>query len=417
MASPCKTIGHAMDQAKSGTLRVYACGNGGSYNENLVVGTSRDGVAVYGGLDCTTTPSQWVYNAADKAQVAPTAQGYALQVTGLTTGVTFADFGFTSQAATTAGQSSIAVFVSGSSGVLLERCSVTAGVGLQGQDQSQPTGYSSAAPNGNNGILISGGGESENTSCSSSTGGAGGQPTMGGQDGTDGTPGSSNKGLASGQSCALGSTGGNGSPGGPGSLGGGATTWASFAASGWLPSAGLAGGAGAVGQGGGGGASVDNTGGGGSGGAGGCGGAPGTPGTGGGSSIAVLAYQSSVDLETFVLAAGNAGRGGNGAAGQIGQGGGIKGNGFGDACAGGKGGNGGNGGPGGGGAGGLSAGVVWYGTAPTLNGTSTPMAATLSNVTLGSAGVAGTGGSGVSCSSTGNDCGLPGQAGAVIAFP
>jgi hypothetical protein len=131
----------------------------------------------------------------------------------------------------------------------------------------------------------------------------------------------------------------------------------------------------------------------------------------------VLAYQSSVDLETFVLTAGNAGRGGNGAAGQIGQGGGIKGNGFGDACAGGKGGNGGNGGPGGGGAGGLSAGVVWYGTAPTLNGTSTPMAATLSNVTLGSAGVAGTGGSGVSCSSTGNDCGLPGQAGAVIAFP
>jgi hypothetical protein len=415
MASPCKTIGHAMDQAKSGTLRVYACGNGGSYNENLVVGTSRDGIAVYGGLDCTTTPSQWVYNAADKAQVAPTAQGYALQVTGLTTGVTFADFGFTSQAATTAGQSSIAVFVSGSSGVLLERCSVTAGVGLQGQDQSQPAPYSSAAPNGNPGTVISGGGVSENASCVSSAGGAGGQPTAGGQDGTDGTPGSSNKDTVA--ECQASTVGGVGAPGVPGSTGAGAASWASFAASAWSPTPGLSGGAGAVGQGGGGGASVDITGGGGAGGAGGCGGAAGSPGTGGGSSISVLAYQSSVDLETFVLTAGNAGRGGNGAAGQTGQSGGIKGNGFGDACAGGKGGNGGNGGPGGGGAGGLSAGVVWYGTAPTLNGTSTPTAATLPTVTLGSAGVAGTGGSGVSCSSAGNDCGLPGQAGAVIAFP
>ncbi len=148
---PVRTLGTAMDLAKAAGKRVYACGNNGTYDENLVVGSSRDGVGVYGGLDCTSVPSQWTYVAADVAVVAPTAQGYALAVTGLTAGVTFEDFGFTAQAGSLAGDSSIGVFAASSSNVLLRRCSVTAGAGMPGQDQSQPAPYSAAAPLGNPG--------------------------------------------------------------------------------------------------------------------------------------------------------------------------------------------------------------------------------------------------------------------------
>lgn len=413
--APVATVGHAMDLAKAAGKRVYACGTAGSYTaENLAVGTSRDGVAVYGGFNCTTTPSQWTYNVADIATMAP-ASGYALAVTGLTTGVTFEDFGFQSIAATTDGQSSIAVFASNSSNVLLKRCNVQAGAGFQGQDQSQPAPYANPAPSGSAGLLTNGGGVTTNPSCTTSTGGAGGQPTGGGQDGTDGTPGPSNADTVA--ECNASMNGGPGEPGASGGAGAGASVLASFAASGWTPMGGVAGGAGGIGQGGGGGASVDLTGGGGGGGAGGCGGIGGTAGTGGGSSIDVLVFQSSVDLEACTLTAQNAGRGGNGAAGQTGQPVGSHGNGFGSACAGGKGGAGGNGGGGGGGAGGVSAGVVWVGTAPTIDGTSTPSASTLANVTIGTGGAGGTGGSGVSCSNAGNDCGIAGTQGAVVQGP
>lgn len=408
--APFKTIAAAMTLAKAASKSVYACGNNGTYNENLVVGSAVDGVKVYGGLDCTTTPSQWKYVAADLASVAPTTAGYALEVQGLATGVTFEDFSFTSLAGVNPGDSSIAVFATGSAGVLLRRATVMAGAGNNGQSQTQAPSMSTA-PGGSSGSVTSGGGSMPNTACPTSTGGAGGQPGPSGGDGNDGTPDvASNKGLASAQSCATGSTGGNGANGGVGSDGAGATTWASLSGSGWLPSAGAAGGAGGIAQGGGGGAAVDATGGGGGGGAGGCGGSGGPAGAGGGSSIAVLVYQSSIDVEGCTLNANAPGAGGNGAAGQLGQTGGVHGTGFVNACQGGKGGNGGNGGGGGGGAGGLSAGVVWLGTAPTINGATVSSASTLASVsTAASGGAAGAGGGA-------SNPGMAGTAAAVVQF-
>ncbi|MGH7296824.1 MAG: hypothetical protein ACRELB_17935 [Polyangiaceae bacterium] len=144
--APVATVGHAMDLAKAAGKRVYACGSAGNYvAENLAVGTSRDGVKAFGGLDCTTTPSQWVYNASDKATMAP-ASGYALQVLGVTTGVTFEDFGFSAANATGVGASSIAVFASNASGVVLERCNVQTGAGTAGQSQNQAAPAAAAPP-------------------------------------------------------------------------------------------------------------------------------------------------------------------------------------------------------------------------------------------------------------------------------
>lgn len=86
------------------------------------------------------------------------------------------------------------------------------------------------------------------------------------------------------------------------------------------------------------------------------------------------------------------------------------------ACSGGVGGHGGSGGGGGGGAGGLSVGVAWTGTAPSIDGTATPTATTLPNVTLGTAGKAGAAGAGGPAFKTtapASNPGLDGTAGVV----
>ncbi len=89
---PYATIANAMHQAATtGTPavnRVYACG---TFTAPVTVTAADDGVTVYGGFDCTT----WVYSAATPTTVAPMGAGYALQVSGLTTGVKFEDFAFT----------------------------------------------------------------------------------------------------------------------------------------------------------------------------------------------------------------------------------------------------------------------------------------------------------------------------------
>ena len=410
-AAPYATVGNAMDEAKTkGLARVYACGSAGSYSSgpNLVVGMSRAGLTVYGGLDCTTTPGTWTYNASDRATVAP-ASGYAVQVTAA---VTFEDFGFVSAPGTAAAPSSIAVFVSNATGVVLERCNVQAAAAAAGQNPPQPPAYTSAAPNGNPGGppktappgTGAGGMAIANPSCPTSIGGAGGSAVAGELDGQTGQPGVNNSGTSA--DCL--GTGQGGSVGASvttsGSPGTAASSWAALSASGWIPSAGQSGEPGAVGQGGGGGG-VDvagaTIGGGGGGAPGGCGGVGGPPGTGGGSSIALLADNSSIALEACTLLASNAGNGGDGAPGQTGQlgGGGGVGNGT-ASCAGGGGGQGGPGGPGGGGAGGLSAGVVWTGTVPTITG---------GTQTFGTAGTAGQNGDGTTTAT-------PGTAAAVVAF-
>jgi hypothetical protein len=410
-AMPYATIGKAAGVAATGKKRVYACG---TFKSAVALTSADDGVTIYGGLDCTS----WAYSAATPTTVAPTTAGYALQLTSVS-GATFEDFSFTSIAGTNPSDSSIAVLATGSSGVVLRRTTVSAGGAVDGQNQTPPAPFTSAAPSGSPGTTSNNGGITTFT-CSNgtgtSTGGAGGSPVLGGNAGNPGTPGTPNGGIVA--TCiATGAGGGDGAPGGTGSAGAGAASWATLSASGWAPLAGSGGSNGAVAEGGGGGASINTNGGGGGGGAGGCGGVAGAGGTGGGSSIAVLAYQSSVDLEQCPLNAQRAGNGGDGAQGQAGQSGGSGEPGGGQACSGGAGGQGGNGGPGGGGAGGVSAGVVWFGTAPTINGVSTTQAATLTGVTVGAAGAAGLGGNGTACGMTGNNCGLAGSQGAVVQFP
>jgi hypothetical protein len=438
MSDPFSRVADAIAAATGESDRVLACA--GSYDEALTLGSSSPqdagsidlqdaeseaaqeeaafsgGVTLFGGLDCA---NGWQYTGA-KAILAPMTRGAALTVKGLAVGLTFEDFGFHAVPATESGESSIAVFASGSAapGLVLIRCELVAGAGQPGTDATAVMGFDAGAPPGQPGTANGGGGNAPNTCggvAMASVGGAGGQPGAAGGDGQDGTPGPSNKGTEA--DCG----GGNGSVGVGGGAGAGASSWAAFGQNGWVTTWGASGGPGAVGQGGGGGGSVDNSGGGAGGGAGGCGGAGGAPGTGGGSSVALLVYQSSVDLEQCSITTDNAGRGGNGATGEIGELGGTKGLVVaGTGCAGGKGGSGGSGGGGGGGAGGLSVGVLWSGTAPTIDGSPVGQAVaadaggttgTLSQVNVGTAGAAGMHGSGGAAVTPGANAGTDGTDG------
>ena len=433
-ASPLNSVDAGITLALSGAdagirKRVYVCG--GSYDESIAIDASRDHVQVFGGLHC----SDWSYSG-EKTAIAPSAPGIPLTLSSLTDAlfvdleIDAADAPSTAPTAAGApGASSLGVFVSGSKNVLMQRCTITAGQGQPGQDQTAVAAFSTVAPSGDPGVMLGGGHATPNVcgnGTGTSTGGSGGGPSASGQDGNDGTPGSSNKDTVA--LCTANTGGGPGANGSGGGAGPGASDWAAFTATGWVPKNGLAGANGVVGQGGGGGATVDTPGGGGGGGAGGCGGIGGAPGTGGGSSIAVLAYGSVLDLEQCVLSAANAGRGGNGAAGQIGQSGGDRGNGYGNkACSGGTGGAGGSGGGGGGGAGGLSAGLVWSGsTAPTVDGSPVTSNATLPAVkhlgTYGAAGQHGAGGAAVAAGANAGTDGTDGRAGtgsppAVVQLP
>ena len=402
-SAPTQTIGHAMDLAKAAGKRVYVCG--GSYAEQLVVGSSRDGVNVYGALDCAT----WTYGAANRVVVAPTQNGNALEIEGLQTGVTFEDVEFDAQNASAGipGASSVAVFVSSSQGTMFDRVTMVAGNGSDGAPGGSigtatnwfgtPPAY--AELNGNN-AEDAGGAPSKQCTCadqSQTSGGAGGGPMNIPTPGA-GTPEYSDAGAgvsgANALSCASGGTGQNGgdapvpiantSSGSPGSC----------SRSGWLPGAGSAGDDGKPGQGGGGGGNGRLSSGSGGGGAcGGCGGAGGKGGQGGGASIALLSFQSSIALTDCTLTAGAAGNGGVGGAAEAGQGGGIMGgNGNLGGCPGGAGGAGAGGNSGQGGPGGLSLGIGYVGTPPTIDGVIVTQASTQSGITIGATGSGGAGG-------------------------
>ena len=418
-AHPYATLGHALDMAATGTKRVYACGSAGNYTENLTLGTSRDGLAAYGGLDCTTTPGTWTYSASKLATVAP-ASGYALQVSALTKGATFEDFAFqavsapTSAPASGPGASSIAVLVSGAAGVTFTRGKIVAGSGQPGaQGVLSPFSFPSAAQlHGNPGTTASGGAAlaALRPDGSTTTGGNGGDPPMG-----NGGPGQPNLGQGAGGTFAAcdAMTGGQGQLGGSGQPGGngpGATTAGALSGMVWQPASGSAGKPGAPGQGGGGGgaSSTGGVGGGGGGGAGGCGGAGGGAGGGGGASIGVLAINATgLAFNSVILITANGGPGGAGAGGQSGQSpGGTKGvvTGAG-GCNGGNGGSGGIGGPGGGGAGGSSVGIFYSGAMPTVDAT------TQTGFQQGSMGAKGAGGA------PGTNDGVPGSSGLLVAAP
>ena len=314
-ARPLYTLGQAMDAARaSGKERVYACG--GTFAEQLKVGASRDGVAMYGGLDCTS----WTYGSQNLVKVVPMQPGYVLDLEGLVQGATFEDLAFVAQSANgaTAGESSIGVFISGSQNVALHRVSIRAGNAADGAPGAPggPTLDGGAATAGTNWLgslpyaelngndAIDAVGASQKTcTCPDGTGSVGGR----GGGSSDAGPQIPGVGLpiydSDGGAGLVGrnstSCGGGGAPiqqglDAPSTMNAApGHSWGSVVATGWTAAASAPGVNGMPGQGGGGGGNgLGGVGGGGGGACGGCGGAGGEPGAAGGSSVALLSYQS-----------------------------------------------------------------------------------------------------------------------------
>jgi hypothetical protein len=410
-ASPCLTIANAMAVSVTATTkRVYACGAFAPAGP-VTVTAAVDGVTVYGGFTCGT----WAYSAGTPTTVEPTVAGYALSVTGTTTGVEFRDFSFTALNAptivatgNTAAASSVAVFANGAK-LTLTRVAVNAGSGQPGAGGATAyANYSGAnSDTGGPGTVTSAGGAAGGPNdCldgTLSTGGVGSSLTpftLAGNGSATPAVGSANGGSTGGGGTTC--TGGASSDGAnglaPTTQAPGSQTIGSLGSGGWAPgSPGTSGTDGNPGQGGGGGGSSTSGGGGGGGGAGGCGGGKGDGGQTGGASIGILAFNSNVTLtgNTVGITTASGGIGGAGSHAQDGQAGAAGGSGETvSGCSGGTGGIGGGGGGGGGGAGGPSAGIVWKGTAPNINGAPVSSAATLSGFTVGAPGSGGGGGNG-----------------------
>ena len=275
------------------------------------------GVRMYGGFKCT----DWTYEGGQRAVVAPSAKGYALEVDSVTDPVVIEDMEFDAQNGTAKGDSSVAAFVHGSTDVALHRDKLVAGKGVDGAAGvlNKFTYPTQTALNGNP-AFRSGGAQSSRATCPA------GDQTTGGQGGCGpaarGRTGLPDLGAGQGGKAAAavqGRSGHDGNPAPAESAAAGATTSGTLDASGWTPTNGSGGKAGGPGQGGGGGASSATAGGGG-GGCGGCGGAGGPGGKGGGASVALMVLDSTVSVDAgSELVTANAGAGGKGAAGQAGQ--------------------------------------------------------------------------------------------------
>jgi uncharacterized membrane protein YgcG len=112
--APFRTIGAA--QAAGAKLgRIFVCAT--TYDEHVNLTKS---VSLYGGYSC----ADWTYATANVPKIAPSTEGYALQLTGVT-GVTIEDIAFASQPGGAPGASSVAAFVSGSTATFV-RAEITA---------------------------------------------------------------------------------------------------------------------------------------------------------------------------------------------------------------------------------------------------------------------------------------------------
>lgn len=417
---PMKSITGALAKL-NGRPRIYVCE--GTYPESVKL---TQPISIYGGFACGT----WAHTGV-KPKVFGSAAGAALSLSMTSTPIVIQDLEVIAADALQPGKSSIAVLIASASGVTLRRFIARAGKGSNGVDGATLPDFSpAAAPDGTNGG--SGGAETVNPKCTTSKGGRGGN--NGGPNGVTGqvpvTPVYPNfatgAGGSPGGTCAQGG-GMNGSYGLAGASGAGATVLGTLDASGWKPADGSSGGNGGDGQGGGGGAQLLADAVGGSGGAGGCAGAGGAAGRGGGASIALAVFESPVTLEQSTLEAKDAGRGGNGGKGQKAQLGGTKGStSSANACDGGFGGIGGSGGGGGGGAGGVSAGILYRGITPKLDGAEVASADAHPAISIGQSGAAGMKGPGGDSAQTtapvsraGNEGtdGLVGVAKAVMTVP
>jgi len=382
---------------RDGKTSIFVCK--GTYQENVIL-AGISNVSLYGGFSC----DDWTYTC-ERPAVGPLT-GYALEIDNVSS-VTVTDMHFETQKRMSNGESSIAVFAS-QSGVTFTRTELVANAGAAG----------SAGAKGVNGAWSdpAGGGAGMTCSCTtggSTTGGAGGAA---GEDGTSGTPSiaenppgqptpHTGQGGTGGQQCIF--PGGLGLPGADAPSGTNAAASDSLGqltASGWLPGDGVDGTDGQPGQGGGGGGGRAGAGGGG--GCGGCGGTKGTAGHGGGSSVALLSFQSTVQLIGCALTTNQAGSGGAGGNGGDANEGASGVSGTGNGCGGGDGGYGGAGGAGSGGAGGISAGVLYSGSAPVPDSDTT--------IHPGAAGVRGVAGMSGSPSVVAGNQGLDGKSGQMV---
>jgi hypothetical protein len=399
---PFKTLRHALDIALADPSKVVIACNV-AFRESLFVNA---GVRMYGGFGCPGTSAPWVYQPGTTTIVAPPSPGPAIEIRGVSREVIVEDFEFLPDDASTPGTSSIAASVAQSSNVVFRRTRLTAGkagngaAGSDGEDgedglpstlaQNGPTVNECPCPTD---MLVA---LAREPVCLSRGGDGGGTifatvaPTLG----RAGEPGPlDNRGMLG---SSQGTAGDVGAPGSPGKSSG---RLGSFSDQGYTPAPDAAAGSdGAPGQGGGGGAAglgdpnANCCGGfGGAGGMGGCGGKAGKGGGGGGASIALLVWDSSVNLEACRLIAsdgGGGGKGGNGGLGGKGQPGGLGGLGYTGVTKhggdGGPGADGGIGGPGAGGTGGPSIGIVVHGNAPITDAKTT--------ITVGNPGAAGVGG-------------------------
>jgi len=393
---PFKTMEQALENL-AGKSKVFVCASSGAYAEQVNLPAN---VSLFGGFECGT----WVYNC-EKPKVAPDHPGVALNVSG-SSGATVADMEFVSRDAPSAGDSSIAVFIANSTGIVLQRVAATAGNGMSASSMGNPDSNYCDNVQGNAGGTT--GGLEQACDCTDGTGSVGGKGGDANADGETGSP-IIVDGNHDGAGGAAGSIGHAGADANTTANGGdGAPDFGELLATSWQPAFGSTGTNGSPGQGGGGGGGSDVSGGGGGGG-GGCGGTAGSGGAGGGASIVVAVYRSNVTISECNLTSGKAGDGGQGGKGEDGQGGGAAGA-AGLGAAGGRGGSGSGGGGGGGGAGGISVGVL-FSSGGTVN------IDTATTVTLGAAGnggAAGTqgagGNNGVTTASNGSD-GQPGVAG------
>ena len=286
-ANPYATIAKGIEEAAASEKRVYACADGGVYDESVTIDDAASGLEMFGGFSC----DDWSYSETAKSRVAsPTA--LALHVDGVT-GVRIEDFAFEAADATMPGESSIGAFVANATNIVFRRLTIEAGLGFNGangtrQDFAFPTRSSLDGNNANGGT----GAMAKTCECpggAQTIGGVGGTvPNQAGGAGAPDHAGPGGEGGTPGLTCIEG-VGRNGAPAPASTSASGASTRGALNSNGWTPIAGTDGVDGAPGQGGGGGASALLTtgGGGGGGGCGSCGGAGGPGGKGGGASIAL----------------------------------------------------------------------------------------------------------------------------------
>lgn len=438
--APLKTIGEgiqkavtALESGNSTQSRVFICQ--GTYDEQVTLDETSDGIGLYGGFECgcaadaSCSATSWQYVGMPDAGPVVTVQApgalYALLIDRTSLSIAIEDIAFSvpnAMSAADGGGSSIAAFVTTSGGsVSFARDVFIAGSGASAGNAGPPlTNWFSSNLDASAGNAPDGaaGGAQQTCLCAQSGQSTGGFGGNGGNPAGDGGAGSAvPEPAAQGIENGAGGIGFNSAanlcaPGAPGadgiaqSDGGtGASVFGFLSDSGWLPGPGSSGTPGNPGQGGGGGGGGQVAGSGG-GACGGCGGAGGLAGAGGGASIALLVYESHVNIKqsAFVVAA--AGNGGGGGTGENGASGGAGSAAIAGECPGGNGGNGAGGQGGGGGAGGVSIGIL-YSTSftPTLE-----TAPSFTGVDAAAAGGAG-GAGGHSAGATDASLGPPGTGG------